>query len=173
MRKLAVAVAVALALALAAAACSSDKEAAPAPTTTTVLGRDPTAPTAATVAASQNPTFLKLVADLKRHGYSVRFGKSEPDPIIPKIRMWDGSINGVSTFIDVCQTDEACNAKLEALDGFGSIAVFSPTARWIINPESALTDDATFAKSEKLANEIAKALYDDWQGTVRISVPRR
>jgi hypothetical protein len=159
------------------AGCSDDRAgtAAPAPTTTsaTVPGRDPTAPTSSTVAPSQNPTFVKVVADLKRHGCDVRFGKSEPDPIIPKIRLWDGSINGVSTFIDVCQTDEACNAKLEALDGFGSIAVFSPTARWIINPESAMTDDATFAKSEKLANEIAKALYDDWQGTVRISVPKR
>jgi hypothetical protein len=45
------------------------------------------------------------------------------------------------------------------------------TGRWIINPESAMTEDETFAKSERLANDIGKALYNDWQGSVRVSVP--
>jgi hypothetical protein len=162
--------AVVIALALAACSGNSGKPTQQStPTTTAVLGRDPTAPTQSTVAKSQQPTFLKLVADLKRHGFSVRVGKSEPDPLLPRVRLWDTRINGVSTFIAVCESDEACQAKLAGLNDFDAIAIFSTTARWIINPESALTDDKTRAKSAKLANDIGKALYNDWNGTVRIS----
>jgi hypothetical protein len=141
-----------------------------AATTTTARGYDPTKPTNATT-SPQAATYDKVVSDLRRHGFEVKEGKSERDPLVPKLRLWNVKIEGVDAYIAVAGTDEALTTKLDTLNGFGSIAVFSTTGRWIINPESAMTDDATFAKSEKLANAIGKALYDDWQGTVRVSVP--
>src|SRR6266511_4149530 len=158
-----------IARALVAIAACSSPSGAEAPTTT--RGYDPTKPTTATT----NPataTYAKLVGDLRRHGFEVKEpGKSERDPLVPKFRLWDVKIDEIGAFIGVAVTDEALTTKLEALNGFGSIAVFSTTGRWIVNPESALTDDATFAMREKLANKIGKALYDDWQGSVRMSVP--
>jgi hypothetical protein len=141
-------------------------------TTTTARGYDPTKPTTVTTSPTQ-ATYAKLVADLQRHGFKVgKVTETRRDPLVPKLRLWELKINGVGSLIGVASTDEALTTKLEMLNNFGSIAVFSTTSRWIINPESAMTDDATFAKSEKLATAIGKALYNDWQGSVRLSVPK-
>ena len=77
---------------------------------------------------------------------------------------WEVHINGVESFINVFSDAESLSSWLQTAKGFGGIVVFSNTDTWAISLES---DGPAKARSKRLATEIGRKLYADWNSSIR------
>lgn len=66
----------------------------------------------------------------------------------------------MNVFTDV----ESLQGWLQMGQGLGGVFLYSTTDVWAITMYS---DSPARAKSVQLANRLGRALYDDWQGTIR------
>jgi len=155
-------------LGLVAVGCSGSadpkQEATPATTSTVAvtLGEDPTKPTTTTA-----PLVAKVAASLRAHGFQVTGVKKravEGGRLFGMTNSWDVRINGVEAGVNVFADTESLSAWLQTAGNLGAVVVFSTTDTWAITLNS---DSDARAKSVKLAGEIGRGLYDDWQGSIR------
>jgi hypothetical protein len=142
------------------------KQATPATTTTVAVtvGQDPTKPTTTSAAT----VLLGKVTDrLRAHGFRVA-GVKKVDPeggrLFGMTHSWDLRINSVECGVRVFADTEALSGWLETAGNLGGVVVFATTDVWAITLDSDSTDRA---RSVKLAGEIGRGLYDDWQGRIR------
>jgi hypothetical protein len=158
-------------LALATVGCGGPyrtEQAAATTTATTValtLGEDPTKPTTTTSAAAS--LLAKVTGSLRAHGFQVA-GVKKVDPeggrLFGMTHSWDLRINGVEGGVRVFADVESLQGWLETAGKLGGVVVFATTDVWAITLDS---DSADRARSVKLAGEIGRALYEDWQGRIR------
>ena len=157
-------------LGLAAVGCIGGEprqQATPTTTATTAaapLGEDPTKPTTTSAAA----VLLGKVTDrLRAHGFRVA-GVKKVDPeggrLFGMTHSWDLRINGVEGGVRVFTDAESLQGWLETAGNLGGVVVYATTDVWAITLDSDSTDRA---RSVKLAGEIGRGLYDDWQGSIR------
>jgi hypothetical protein len=77
---------------------------------------------------------------------------------------WDGRIESTEAGVNVFTDVESLQGWLQMGQGLGGVFLYSTTDVWAITMYS---DSPARAKSVQLANRLGRALYDDWQGTIR------
>jgi hypothetical protein len=156
-------------LGLVAVGCSGgdpDREQA-APTTavtsTTLVGHDPTKSTSSSLAKA---TIDKLTGSLHAHGFQVRLKPTDVEGgrMFGMTHSWDGRIESTEAGVNVFTDAQSLQDWLQMGQGLGGVFVYSTTDVWAITLDS---DSPARAKSVQLANRLGRALYDDWQGTIR------
>jgi hypothetical protein len=152
---------------LALTACGGEPERATTTTmaatsTTVALGQDPTKPTTAAASPAS-----RVAGSLRANGFEVtglKRGESEGGSLFGMRESWDVRIEGVGSLINVFGDAESLTAWLETAESFNGIVVFSAADVWAVSLES---DGPARAKSKRLATEIGRKLYEDWQGSIR------
>jgi hypothetical protein len=153
-------------IALPLVGCSGNPRSETAPTTTTTaitLGQDPTKSTTATASLA-----AKVADSLRANGFEVA-GLKERDPeggrLFGMKESWDVRVNGDESFINVFGDSEDLSGWLQTAGNLGGVVVFSTTDVWALSLDT--DSPAVRAKSKKLADEIGKKLYDDWNDSIR------
>jgi hypothetical protein len=133
-------------------------------TTTSLIGQDPTKSTTMSPAKA---TVDKLTGSLRAHGFQVTGLKKatvEGGRMFGMTHSWDLHIDGIEGGVNVFTDTESLQGWLQMGQGLGGVFLYSTTDTWAITLDS---DGPARAKSVRLVNKLGRALYDDWQGTIR------